>query len=179
MFLAFVAAIVVLAPSIWRFVYPLPWAEIIERHALDNDLDPLLIAAVIKVESNFNPNATSPKDARGLMQILPSTGSWVVSQIGLPSFSPESLYDPDINVRVGSWYLRHLLQQFKGNLPIALAAYNGGSGNVQKWIAESRWSGDVTELSQIPFPETRHYVWKVLRNYEVYQELYKDRIKPE
>jgi soluble lytic murein transglycosylase len=75
--------------------------------------------------------------------------------------------------------LRHLLQQFKGNLPIALAAYNGGSGNVQKWIAESRWSGDVTELSQIPFPETRHYVWKVLRNYEVYQELYKDRIKPE
>ena len=163
------------APTFWRFVYPLPYAENIERHALANELDPLLVAAIIRVESNFNPGATSPKDARGLMQILPSTGAWAAGQMGMTEFSPERLYEPETNLIIGTWYLRNLLKQFEGNTTIALAAYNGGRGNVQAWLEECRWSGEETELSQIPFPETRNYVWKVLRNYEIYQELYRSK----
>ena len=174
-FLVFVGLIVAVAPSLWRFVYPLPYAEIIERHALANDLDPLLVAAIIRVESNFNPQATSPKGARGLMQILPSTGSWIASQMHMADFREDSLDDPEINVLLGTWYIRNLLQQFDGNMTIVLAAYNGGRGNVQNWLDESRWSGGTVDLSQIPFTETRNYVWKVLRNYDIYQELYRNR----
>ena len=169
------AFIVAVAPTLWRFVYPLPYAEVIERHALANQLDPLLVAAIIRVESGFNTRATSPKDARGLMQILPSTGAWAASQMGLTGFTGEGLYEPEQNIAIGTWYLQNLLQQFEGKTTIALAAYNGGRGNVKSWLEECRWSGEETELSQIPFPETRNYVFKVLRNYDIYQELYRSK----
>lgn len=169
-----IAVLVVIAagPIIWRILYPLPYRPFIEKYATANNLDPMLVAAVIKVESGFRPDAVSPKDARGLMQVLPSTGAWIATQIAIPNYNDTMLYDPEVNVRLGCWYLGNLLRQFEGQLPIALAAYNGGRGNVQNWINSGLWTGQEADISQIPFAETRGYVWKVLRIYAVYQELY-------
>ena len=164
--------IVIIAPVFWRVLYPMPYRSSIESYSGEYDLDPRLVAAVIKVESNFRPDAASHKGARGLMQVIPTTGDWIATQIGLPNFSDARLYDPDVNIRLGCWYLRNLLTEFKGQLPIALAAYNGGRGNVQNWLATGAWTGKEEDITQIPFSEPRGYVWKVLKVYAVYQELY-------
>lgn len=170
-----VVAVAVLGPSFWRVIYPLPYRAVIEKHALANDLDPYLVAAIIRVESGFRPTATSPRDARGLMQILPSTGAWIASQIGLADYHESRLYEPEYNIMMGCWYLRNLKVQFEGHLTVALAAYNGGRGNVANWLTKGIWSGDTMDIGKIPFPETRGYVWKVLRTYAVYTELYAPR----
>ncbi|MDP3486935.1 MAG: lytic transglycosylase domain-containing protein [Bacillota bacterium] len=170
--LLLVLLVIVLAPTFWRILYPLPYRASIEKYAIANNLDPRLVAAVIKVESNFRLDATSPKDARGLMQVLPSTGAWIATQIGLPNYNDAMLYDPEVNIRLGCWYLNNLITQFGGQMPVALASYNGGRGNVQNWLSTGIWTGDEADISQIPFSETRGYVWKVLRVYAVYQELY-------
>lgn len=167
-----VSIVIVVAPIFWRILYPLPYRTAIEKYAVANDLDPRLVAAVIKVESNFRSDATSHKDARGLMQVLPTTGAWIATQMGLPNYNDAMLYDPELNIRLGCWYLRNLITQFKGQVPVALASYNGGRGNVQNWLSTGIWTGDEADISQIPFSETRGYVWKVLRVYAVYQELY-------
>lgn len=170
--LGLVFLLVVVAPLFWRILYPMPYRSAIEKSAAEYKLDPRLIAAVIKVESNFRPDATSPKDARGLMQILPSTGTWIATQIELPNYTDALLYDPQVNIRLGCWYLSNLLNQFGGNMPVALAAYNGGRGNVKIWLSTGLWNGEESDISHIPFAETRGYVWKVLRIYSVYAELY-------
>ena len=170
--LLLVLLVIVAAPMLWRILYPLPYRTAIEKYASANNLDPRLVAAVIKVESNFRPDATSPKDARGLMQILPTTGAWIATQIGLPNYNESMLYDPEVNIRLGCWYLSNLVTQFGGRMPVALASYNGGRGNVQSWLSTGIWTGDEEDIAQIPFSETKGYVWKVLRIYAVYQELY-------
>ena len=170
--LLLVLVVIVVAPTFWRILYPLPYRTAIEEHAAANNLDPLLVAAVIKVESNFRSDATSPKDARGLMQVLPTTGAWIATQVGLPNYSDAMLYDPVMNIRLGCWYLNKLIKQFEGHIPVALASYNGGQGNVKNWLATGIWTGEETDIGQIPFSETRGYVWKVLRIYEVYKQLY-------
>lgn len=167
-----VSAVAVVGPWFWRVVYPIPHRSLVEKYARANGLDVRLVAAVIKVESNFRSDATSPKDARGLMQILPSTGAWIATQIGLAGFNDSKLYEPETNLRLGCWYLNDLIVQFDGQLHLALAAYNGGRGNVQKWLNDGTWSGKEIDISQIPFAETRSYVWKVMRVYAVYLELY-------
>ncbi|MBT9135504.1 MAG: Soluble lytic murein transglycosylase [Firmicutes bacterium] len=170
--LVLVVGAVFLAPTLWQLVYPYAYREIIEENARANGLDPLLVAAVIRVESSFRKNALSPKGARGLMQIMPATGHWVAEQIGRHDFNEEQLFEPAINVKLGTWYLRNLHDQFDGRLAVVLAAYNGGRGNVRNWLYEKTWSGQIDDIAQIPFPETRHYVWRVLRVYNIYRGLY-------
>lgn len=153
--------------------YPMTYEPIIQQRAAEQGLDPYLVAAVIRAESKFRPRATSPQGARGLMQIMPETGKWVADQIQLP-FHPDSLFDPDYNIRIGCWYLANLLKEFDGDRVLALAAYNGGRNNVQTWLNERRWTGEEQTLDQIPFPETRHYVAVVLRDYKRYLWLYGD-----
>lgn len=163
---------VVGAPFIWELVYPMPYVDLINKYAADNDIDPFLVAAVIRAESKFKSSATSPKDARGLMQILPSTGGWIALQLGYEGLSAEDLYDPELNIMFGTWYLRDLLRQFSGNLPAALAAYNGGRGTVQGWLESGCWDGTTSGISAVPYTETRNYVIKVLGNYDAYVEIY-------
>jgi len=173
--LVFVAIVVVLlavlGPPLWRVVYPWPYREVVERYAKANGLDPYLVAAVIRVESSFRSSAVSPKGARGLMQIMPATGAWVALEMSLPNFHPDQLFDVELNIRMGTWYLRHLSLQFEHEL-VALAAYNGGRGNVKNWLAQGVWSGQEKDVERIPFPETRNYVWRVLRTQAIYRELY-------
>ncbi len=167
-----VLLLAVLGPSLWRVGYPWPHRELIERYARANELDPYLVAAVIRVESSFRAGAISPKGARGLMQIMPATGGWIASQLSIENFHAGRLFEVELNIKMGTWYLRHLIDQFAGNLEVAIAAYNGGRGNIKNWLDQGIWSGERSSIERIPFPETRNYVWRVLRVYAIYQELY-------
>lgn len=159
---------------IGRHYYPFPYRELILHQAREHNLDPYLLAALIKTESNFRPDAESPKGARGLMQIMPDTGRWIAEQIGQEDFDPRLLTDPETNLRLGSWYLAHLYEEFDRDPILVLAAYNGGRGNVHAWLREARWTGEAGALEQIPFPETRQFVRKVLLNYRIYNLLYRE-----
>jgi soluble lytic murein transglycosylase len=151
--------------------YPLKYREILFTRAQENGLDPFLVAAVIRTESGFKPGATSSQGARGLMQIMPETGEWVAGQMGV-KYSPDLLYDPDYNVRLGCWYLKSLQSEFGGDTILALAAYNGGRNNVRQWLEDRRWTGEHHTLDQIPFKETRLYVAKVMKDFALYRRIY-------
>ncbi len=159
------------AESIQRFFYPLPYYDLTSKYAQVYNLDPCLLSAVIKAESNFQPRAVSKRGARGLMQVMPETGQSVAAQLGFSDFSADQLYIPEINVNIGACYLAGLENEFNGDLLLMLAAYNGGIGNVMEWIGADK-SGSISRVEQIPFPETRHYIKKVLRYHKIYSRLY-------
>lgn len=154
----------------WRLFFPLHHQAILERYGQEYQVDPLLLAAVIRAESKYHPKARSRAGALGLMQIVPETGAWVAKKLGLNDFSTDKLLDPETNVRIGAWYLRDLLEEFNDDLTLALAAYNSGRGNVHSWLEERK--GEVFTVDDIPFPETRLYVRKVIRNYHWYKWIY-------
>jgi soluble lytic murein transglycosylase len=155
-----------------RQLYPFCYRDQIVASSRANGLDPLLVAAVIRAESNYWTWAASRKGAMGLMQITPSTARWIAAQRGQADFDERMLYDPATNIAMGCWYLRHLLDQFHGNLPAALAAWNGGRTNVTGWLTAGHWSGTAGDLADIPFGETRTFVGRVLSYLAWYQQLY-------
>ncbi len=155
-----------------KFLYPFPYQSLIFQYAIANEVDPFLVAGLIRTESKFIPHARSPKGAIGLMQIMPETGSWVAEQLKMKEYSPNYLDDPETNIRLGIWYLALLTREFAGNEVLLLAAYNGGIGNVRQWMRQYGWSLQFSDINQIPFRETREYVGKVLRDRKCYQELY-------
>jgi soluble lytic murein transglycosylase len=159
------------ASHLAKSFYPLLYRDIIFQYAQEYNIDPYLIAAIIKAESNFNPWAVSPKGARGLMQVMPQTGEWVAKETGQVDFHQEQLFRPEINIRLGSWYLANLYQEFQGDLILVLAAYNSGQGNVKKWQSEKHWT-QIRKIGQVPFPETKQFIRKVIWNYRVYKYLY-------
>ncbi len=156
-----------------KYVYPFHYREAITAAAENNKLDPLLIAAMIWVESGFDEKAESDKGAIGLMQIMPETGLWAAEQMGFSDFTAEKLFDPYISITIGSWYLGQLLDQFNRNTYAALAAYNGGRGHVSSWLENGTWDGSRENLADIPFPETFHYIKRIERVYQRYSNIYK------
>ncbi|HPU02189.1 MAG: lytic transglycosylase domain-containing protein [Firmicutes bacterium] len=160
------------SPRLEKLFYPFHYREEILAAAAEQQIDPLLIAAVIQAESGFREDAVSAEGARGLMQLLPSTARWIAERRGESDFHPDKLFDPRYNIAAGSWYLADLLRQFHGSKVIALAAYNGGRGRVQRWLEEEIWDGSEAGLEQIPFSETRAFVRRVLDNYRRYRRLY-------
>ena len=160
---------------VWKLLYPLKYEEYVFKYAEEFDNDPYLVTAIMYRESKFNPQALSSKGAIGLMQIMPDTAKWISQQVDYQDFEVDDLYRPEVNIYLGSWYLRNLIQEFEGNLILVLAAYNAGRGNVRKWIAEGRWSGEVYEIEEIPFPETRNFVRSVINLYQRYLQLYEGR----
>jgi soluble lytic murein transglycosylase len=150
-------------PAWWaRIWYPLRYSTIVRAHAHNYDLNPALLAAVIDEESKFRADAKSSAGAVGLMQLLPATAKGIAIHTGGSKFVTSDLYDPEINVRYGAWYLHHLLQKY-GDERLALAAYNAGQQNVDTWRAEGK---------DIQFPETRAYVDKVERLKGIYRRTY-------
>ena len=145
-----------------RARYPLEYEHIIRGHAANHGLDPALLAAVVYVESRFDPNAKSKAGAIGLMQLLPETAKGIALRTGGDRFVVADLRDPEINVRYGSWYLNHLRERY-GDPSLALAAYHAGPGNVDHWREEGLG---------IPFPDTRAYVEEVERLRHVYADAY-------
>jgi soluble lytic murein transglycosylase len=150
---------------------PLSDAGIIREQAAEKQLDPALIAAVIYAETKFDPRP-SPAGAEGLMQILPSTAYYLAHLSGGVSFTAGDLANPSVNVAYGSYYLRYLLDHYAGNQMLAVAAYNGGLGNVDKWVARAQSAGRQLSVSEIPFPQTRAYVQRVLGAERAYRDTY-------
>ncbi|MDR3349127.1 MAG: lytic transglycosylase domain-containing protein [Acidaminococcales bacterium] len=154
-----------------KFFYQLLYDKDIKNHAAANNLNPWLVAAVIKNESGFKASAVSERGAVGLMQIMPETGSWIALKAGLRKFAPGLLAEPSVNIRLGCWYLQDLNFEFQSE-PLAITAYNAGRGQVKAWLGDKQWDG--RDVEKIPFAETRQYVKKVLSDKEMYKRLYKD-----
>lgn len=157
-----------------KAMYPIKYKAYIEEYSYEHNLDPWLVVSVIFTESGFDERATSSKDARGLMQITPETGKWISEQMKLKDYDSEQLYDPETNIKLGCWYIDNLKTQFDNRLPLVIAAYNGGRGNVTKWLNDERYSEDNVTLKRIPFEETENYVKKVFKTHERYKKIYKN-----
>lgn len=156
-----------------KYLYPYDYQDTINFYADRYEVDRNLVASVILAESKFRQDATSVHGARGLMQIMPETGSWIATQIEDDSFSVEKLYNVNMNIKYGTWYLSELQTEFEGNEVLALAAYNAGRGNVYEWMEKYHWDINFKDYTKIPFPETREYVKRVLENKKHYNKLYK------
>ncbi len=151
--------------------YPLLYKDSIETSAKTYDLDPYMVASVIWVESKFNANAVSGKGAIGLMQIMPDTGEWIAGKLGDADFSADDLETPEVSIRYGCWYLNYLDERFSGDTTLMLAAYNGGPGRVEEWLADEQFN-ENGQLVNIPFGETDDFIKRVENTYEIYQEFY-------
>lgn len=162
--------------SIWLIqkMYPLKYTEYIGKYSREYKIDPYLVAALIKAESNYRISAKSHKSANGLMQITSNTGKWIASEMNLENYSEEMLYDPETNVKMGCWYLDNLRAEFGNNIELILAAYNAGRGNVQNWLLNQNYSSDGKKLDYIPFKETDQYIKRIETNYNIYKFIYRD-----
>jgi soluble lytic murein transglycosylase len=165
--------IVLNIPNFLKLLYPLEHKEVIVKYGQLHEIDPPLLAALIKTESNFEPDAESRKGAKGLMQITSPTGEWIAGIIGIKDFDESMLFDPETNIKLGSWYIKHLEEYYKGSFELVFAAYNGGRGNVDKWLKDKSLSSDGVTLDTIPFPETRNFIKKLEKNYFIYNRIYK------
>lgn len=168
-FLLVLAALWVCFVGLLKVAYPEKYKEHVFYYAHEYELDPYLVFSIMKSESGFDKNAASHKSAIGLMQITEETAEWIASKTGEQEYD---LADPETNIRFSCWYLQHLAETFSGDWRVMLAAYNAGSGNVSKWLADPRYSKDGKTLDEIPFGETKRYVNRVFNNYKIYIKLY-------
>ncbi|WP_100065099.1 lytic transglycosylase domain-containing protein [Miniphocaeibacter massiliensis] len=150
---------------------PVEYTNYVNKYSEEYDVDPLLIMSVIKVESNFKEDVKSHMNAVGLMQIIPDTGKWVAEKIDV-DYSDDILKDPETNIKLGTYYLSYLISHFQDN-DLAIAAYNGGMGNVDNWIKDGIVGKNGVGLENIPIKEAKNYVVKVDEQYEVYTRYYK------
>jgi soluble lytic murein transglycosylase len=159
--------------SLQLLAYPLGNPLWINRYAESRKLDPALLCAVILEESRFDPQALSVAGARGLMQIMPATGKEIAKSLKVRPFEEQKLYDPEVNIRFGSWYLARLLEEFGGKAHLAVAAYNAGPRAVKDWLARFPGLSEDEFVERIPYLETRNYVVRVLTSRQVYRILYR------
>ncbi len=156
---------------IWELFYPLPYRDHVERYARARGLDPYLVAALIRQESTFNPGVRSRAGARGLMQIIPATGRQLARR-ERRKYATRDLYNPEINIRYGTLYLKDVLARFNGRVDYALAGYNAGPHRVKRWTGMDMSIDPEVFIEDIPFDETQSYVKLVLRNQMLYRRLY-------
>ena len=154
-------------------LFPLLYYEEVTAGALEYELEPALIFAIIRCESGFNVNAKSKAGAWGLMQMLPSTALWINEKANF-DYLVDDLWTPEHNIRLGCWYLNWLRNYYDGNLIAALAAYNAGLSHVNQWLTANVWDGTEEGYHHIPFAETRRYVSEVLRAKDIYTEILAD-----
>lgn len=168
-----VALYFIFEPKIDRSLYPREYSELVEKYAKQYDVPVNLVYAVIRTESSFDPEAVSRVGAVGLMQMMPSTFRWLTDDILVEALEDDMLYDPEVNIRYGVYYLRRMYDRY-GDWQTALASYNAGSGRVDGWLEDpllTDWKGNL-DPDSIPFEETRNYVKKVVKAYDAYCRLY-------
>jgi len=154
-------------------MYPIAYRDDIRASAMSHGVEPHLVAAVIRVESNFRTGRVSSKGALGIMQIMPDTANWIAEQARYEGVTTEMIRDrADVGIEMGTWYLASLLRRFDGNQTAAVAAYNAGPGNVSAWLNEGVWDGTLASSDDIPFGETRRYVQRVNYYYNKYKSIY-------
>ena len=157
-----------------RAQHPLYYADTITAYADAQELDPALVAAVILCESSYDPKAESRLGARGLMQLMPDTAEWVAHKLGEDGadYSFDNLYDPQTNIRFGTWYLGYLSRRFNGDATKIVCAYHAGQGNVDSWLKNPQYSADGVTLDVIPTQDTATYASRVLRARDIYRKYY-------
>ena len=161
--------------KIQKIIYPKKYYEIVSTYSKEYGVEENLIFAIIKAESDFNEEAVSHKKAIGLMQIMEETAIDVAKQIDIPldkSNIRQQIGEVQNNIKIGIKYISSLLEKYK-NKEVALAAYNAGIGTVNDWIEEGIINKDGSDIEKVPYKETNQYVRKILRNYKIYEELYK------
>ncbi len=158
-------------PAFWRLLFPLPYRAELERYAKSRDLDPFLLAGLIRQESEFDPRAISAARAYGLTQILPATGRLLARKLK-QRYRTSLLFQPEYNLRLGTYYLRTLFEKHAADWEMTLAAYNAGSTRVENWVTWATFREPAEFIETIPFTETRTYVLAVLRNARMYRQLY-------
>jgi soluble lytic murein transglycosylase len=161
--------------AVREITLPLRHEDIIRQQAAEKGVDPALIAGVIYAESHFR-DQTSRAGAKGLMQVTPATAEFIAHRSGGTSFEVDDLSTPQVNISYGTYYLKYLLDRYGGNVALALAAYNGGEGNVDRWIGEAGAADRTLEVGDIPFPETRAYVRRVLSARATYAKNYRHEL---
>jgi len=147
--------------------FPIRHLDVIEANA--GHLEPAFILAVIHAESSFRPYVVSHRDAMGLMQVTEATGAWIAEMIGMADYEVNMLFDPEVNIIIGSYFLNWLWYYYDGDETLILSGYNAGIGNVNRWLQDARFSVDGETLSYIPFLETRNYVQRVTQRTEIYR----------
>jgi soluble lytic murein transglycosylase len=157
--------------AVREFTLPLRHEDIIRQQAVEKELDPALIAAVIYQESKFR-DRTSSAGAKGMMQLMPGTAEFIAHKSGGTRFELQDLGTPQVNIAYGSWYLRYLITRYNGNRILALAAYNAGETNVDQWVSKAGGADGFDAVRDIPFPETRAYVQNVLSKRDQYRHTY-------
>lgn len=159
--------------KIEHWEYPIEYPEYVTYYADKYSIDPLMLYAFIRTESNFNPKAESDAGARGLMQITEVTFDWIKSKIApTEDLTFEDLYDPETNIRFGSYFVSYCLLRYHEDLATAAAAYHSGVGTVDDLLAQSEYSDDGKALDHYPYPQMRLYVKKITSSYQRYQEIY-------
>ena len=176
--------------ELYRTLYPFYYADEIIKHATNYGIDPLFVAAMIREESRYNAKIVSPAGARGLMQVMIPTGKFIAKKIKFPNFKRDLLFEPQVNIQFGTWYMSDLMRKFDGNCSLVAGAYNGGPGRIKNWLKKAK-SAEKTIQSQdsiiseidmeefvenIPIDETRRHIKKVMDSYSVYQHLYGELI---
>ncbi len=156
----------------WRLAFPLPYRADLEKFARQNELDPFLMAALIRQESEFNPKAVSRANARGLTQIVPSTGRELSRRLKVTNYSTPRLFQPTVNLQLGTFYLKTIVDKLNGHYEAALAAYNAGLSRAHSWLSWGDFREPAEFVETVPFSETRGYIQTVLRNADVYRRLY-------
>ncbi len=156
----------------WEALFPRPYWSDLKRFSTANNLDPYLVASLIRQESEFNPLAVSRANAVGLMQLLPKTGRVVARQESVRHYNSSQLYTPTMNLELGTRYFRGMVDKFGGSFEHALAAYNAGSDRVEEWMGQGPYRDSPEFVESIPFTETREYVQAIMRNASVYRQLY-------
>ena len=156
----------------WRLAFLPSFSDEVSINAEKNSLSPYLLHAIIREESSHRADAVSRAGAIGLMQLMPSTGSIMAKETGFRDYSTQSLYTPETNITLGSLYLKRLIDANKGSLPLAIASYNAGPNAVSAWISKYGTEEMDEFIEKIPYPETRNYIKRVLRSYELYGRLF-------
>jgi soluble lytic murein transglycosylase len=157
----------------WQLLFPLPYRTELVGSSRAADLDPVLVAGLIRQESEFNPQALSRANAYGLTQVRPATGRQFASRAGVAAFTNRILFQPAANLKIGVTILRSMLDKNKGNIEQTLAAYNAGPVRAAEWVTWNTYREPAEFVETIPYNETREYVQAVLRNADVYRRLYK------
>lgn len=159
--------------ELWQKLYPFYFKDIINKYALKYEIDPLLVLAMIREESRFNPWNESVAGARGLMQIIFSTGEWIAQKLNLEDFTDERLFTTEVNINLGCWYINYLKERFSNDPILVISGYNAGPGVTSKWVKEYDRSDLDNFVENIPYSETREHIKKVMKSYQIYKKLAK------
>lgn len=165
--------ILVSTVTVCRYIYKTEYIDIINAECVKYNIDPKEVLSIIKAESNFKKDAVSSKEAYGLMQITLKTANWCAEMLDMNVVAEQDLYNPEINIKLGVYYYNYLLSRYN-NRDTAIAAYNAGMGNVDKWLDDFKYSDDGVIIKTTPFNETNKYLIKINNNIKLYTLLYKE-----